>query len=157
MKKIKIYIDTSVFGGCFDEEFSEYSNKIIFDIQHGLYQGVISEISINEIEKAPDRIKDLVYNLPSDNINILQNTDEVTTLAQRYIDEQVVSNNYIEDALHIAFATVYNIDLLISWNFRHIVNYSRINQFNAVNLKQGYKPLEIRSPRELYYYENKNL
>jgi hypothetical protein len=84
-------------------------------------------------------------------MTILSYTDEVANLAQNYLDENILTENYEEDAFHIAFATVYNVDVLISWNFKHIVNFSRINQFNAVNSKQGYKPLEIRSPRELFY------
>lgn len=79
---------------------------------------------------------------------------ELTTLAQTYLAAKVVSESYQEDALHIAFATVYRADVLTSWNFRYIVNLQCIRQFNSMNLAQGYQPLEIRSPRELFVEED---
>jgi len=62
-----------------------------------------------------------------------------------------LSDKFKADLVHIALATVYNVDLLVSWNFKHIVHYSKISQFNAVNIEQGYKPLVIYSPREVVY------
>ena len=76
-------------------------------------------------------------------------TGEIEELAENYIKEKIVTEKYYEDALHIACATVYQLDLLISWNFKHIVNFNRIIQFNAVNLKNGYKTLQIFSPMEV--------
>ena len=155
MKKIKIYLDTSVIGGCFDEEFMDYSNKVIDNINNGLYQGVISEITITELIEAPEDIRKKYEEINKENLTILYTNDEVTYLAKMYLDDKIISQNFMEDALHIAFATVYNIDILISWNFKHIVNYTRINMFNSINIREGYKSLDIRSPRELYY-DNKS-
>lgn len=151
MKKLKIYLDTSVIGGCFDEEFAEYSNKVIGAIINGNYQGIISEITITELNDAPDDVKNKFHQIPEESLTVLFLNDEVIKLAEMYLSEKIVSINFREDALHIAFATVYNIDVLISWNFKHIVNYNRITKFNSINLREGYKSLEIRSPMELYY------
>ncbi len=70
-------------------------------------------------------------------------------LARQYIMEKVVGKTSLDDCRHIAIATIYKADFLISWNFKHIVNVFRIQGFNSVNLKNGYKQLEIRSPKDI--------
>jgi len=75
--------------------------------------------------------------------------EEARKLAEYYIKEGIVSEKYLVDAQHIAIATVYKVDVLVSWNFKHIVNLQKIKQYNAINLKYGYTLLEIRSPREV--------
>jgi hypothetical protein len=150
MKTLKVYLDTSVIGGCFDKEFEEDSNLIIKLVKLGIYEGVISDITINELMGAPENVKDLLKSL-IDNLIILELNQEVTRLSYEYLKNNIVSERFKEDALHIAFATVFDIDVLISWNFKHIVNLSKIKQFNSINMIQGYKMLEIRSPKELAY------
>jgi len=75
--------------------------------------------------------------------------DEMLKLAEKYIEQKVVSENYYSYALHIAIATVIGVDVLVSWNFKHIVNLDRIKSFNSVNLKEGYSILGIRTSREV--------
>ena len=150
MKKLNVYLDTSVIGGCFDIEFSEDSNKIIEAINIGIYNGVISVITVNELLDAPQNVKNLLTEI-REYLQILEINNEVINLSNEYLNNKVVTDNYKEDALHIAFATVFDVDVLISWNFKHIVNLNKIKQFNSVNLNQGYKILEIRSPKELLY------
>jgi hypothetical protein len=70
-------------------------------------------------------------------------------LAEKYMEQKIVSKNYYSDALHIAVATVIGVDVLVSWNFKHIVNLDKIKLFNSVNLREGYNMLEIRTPREV--------
>ena len=79
--------------------------------------------------------------------------EEAVSLAEAYIKEGVVGEANRVDAQHIAIATIQRVDVLVSWNFQHIVNWSRIRAFNSVNLKLGYPQLEIRSPQEVYYEE----
>ena len=76
-------------------------------------------------------------------------SDEMIKLAEKYLELKIVSENYYGDALHIAIATVLCVDLLVSWNFKHIVNLNRIKLFNSVNLREGYGILEIRTPMEV--------
>lgn len=130
MKKISVYLDTSVIGGCFDEEFEEYSRSIIHEIETGKYRGVISDVTIAELNSAPGNVKGILLRLTEGTMTVLSINDDIIALAQKYLDEKIVTENFFEDALHIACATVNTIDLLISWNFKHIVNYNRINQFN---------------------------
>ncbi|MFZ4591618.1 MAG: type II toxin-antitoxin system VapC family toxin [Ignavibacteria bacterium] len=151
MKIPKIYIDTSVIGGCFDTEFRVTSRKLFDRIKLGLYKGLISEITINELEDAPDKVKEFMKDFSKDELSLLKLNEDVNNLALKYISEAVVSEKYFGDAMHIAIATIYDVDILVSWNFKHIVNYNRIKKFNAINLKEGYKVLEIRSPKDLFY------
>jgi hypothetical protein len=87
--------------------------------------------------------------LKSKNKELLTASDECRELADAYIAEGAVSDKFYEDALHIALATIHSATVLTSWNFKHIVNLSRIRQYNSVNIKKGYSFVEIRSPRDL--------
>lgn len=147
MKKLRIYLDTSVIGGCFDEEFNFYSNKLFDYFYMGIYIPVISDIIIAELQNAPENIYKKITSL--DNVEIIDSDEEMISLAKKYIEEDIVSDKWIDDALHIAIATVNKTDVLVSWNFKHIVNLNKINKFNSVNIKEGYHALEIRSPREI--------
>ena len=91
--------------------------------------------------------------IPEENIEYVELTDEATTLAKGYVSDGVLDENKIADAQHIAIATVHNVDLIVSWNFKHIVNINKIRGFNAVNLKMGYPLIDIRSPQEVISYE----
>jgi len=98
-------------------------------------------------------VRDFFHNLPKDNLEILQVTEEAFELAQKYIDENVVGKTSTDDCRHIATATLNKVDYLVSWNFKHIVNVFRIRGYNSVNLINGYSQLDIRSPKEIVYYE----
>lgn len=146
---MRVYFDTSVFGGCFDEEFAEWSLPLVALVRSGKYRAVISEVTEMELRYAPDVVKDLVRTLPTKQLEVYPLTDEATFLANAYIKEKVVTKKSLADTQHIAVASIARVDLLVSWNFKHIVNFDRIRLYNAVNLKLGFPMLEIRSPRDL--------
>ena len=81
-------------------------------------------------------------------------TEEAIQLADQYIIEKVVGKTSIEDCRHIALATINRVDVLVSWNFKHIVNLDRIKGYNSVNYRLGYPMIEIRSPKDLIRYED---
>jgi predicted nucleic acid-binding protein len=145
----RIYVDTSVIGGCLDDEFSEWSTEFINEIISGRIIALISDITLEEIENAPKRVRDILPGIPQKNIETLIKDDEAEDLAAKYIDEGAVTGKFYEDALHIAVATINRADVLVSWNFKHIVNLDKIRKYNSVNLKNGYPILEIRTPREV--------
>jgi predicted nucleic acid-binding protein len=147
----RIYIDTSVIGGCFDNEFSKWSIKFFDEIKSGNIIALVSDLMLEEIENAPINVRDLFLTLPHSNIETLLKDNETENLAGLYIYEKAVTKKFYQDALHIAIATVNKADVLVSWNFKHIVNLERIRKYNAVNLKNGYHFLEIRTPREVLY------
>ncbi len=148
----RIYIDTSVFGGYFDAEFDE-STKSFFNILNSRKITIlVSEILELEIYKAPDHIIDLFESLS--NIERIELTDESKQLAEMYIVEKVVGRTSIADCQHIALATFFKADVLVSWNFKHIVNLERIRGYNSVNFREGYQMTEIRTPNEIFKDEN---
>ena len=149
MNKQKIYLDTSVIGGCFDDEFSKWSNKLFEEFKAGNKIAIISELVIEELRRAPLKVRNKLQEIPSDSMVIVEINDSMIQLAENYLKQKIISKNFKDDALHIAIATVLNIDVLVSWNFKHIVNLNRIKQFNGVNLLSGYKEIEIRSPMEV--------
>jgi len=154
MKKIKIYFDTSVIGGFFDKEF-ELETQIIFnEVIEKKYALSISDLTIRELIKAPENVRNLLKDKHIIHDILLVN-DEVIDLAKEYIRENVVGETSFEDCIHIALATVNEIDILVSWNFKHIVNIHRIRGYNAINIKNGYSHLEIRSPKDIINYEDK--
>jgi rRNA-processing protein FCF1 len=152
MKKQRVYIDTSVIGGCFDDEFAVWSNGLFEDFRNGLFQPVLSKVVAIEIEKAPESVKDKFSDLIEYGAEILETTSEIRELAGMYLKRGILSEKCLDDLLHIATATIANVDMLVSWNFNHIVHYDRIRMFNGVNLELSYKPIAIHTPREVTSY-----
>jgi hypothetical protein len=156
VKKLRIYLDTSVIGGCFDSEFQIWSEALVRDFRQGRYIAVISDVTAAEIAPAPDFVKALhqeLLSLPSERIRV---DDETVSLVQSYAARSVLGKRFINDMLHIALATIAEVDVLVSWNFRHIVRLDKIRLFNAVNIEQGYKQLSIYSPREVISHDTEN-
>jgi predicted nucleic acid-binding protein len=152
--KQRLYIDTSVFGGFFDEEFSEFTKPLFEKLQNGEFELLFSAVTQDELSTAPDRIRKLVTSLKTENTEFIETNSEAVELATHYIAEKVVGKTSFADCLHIALATVSRADYLISWNFKHIVNVQKIRGYNAINIKNGYKELEIRSPRDFMTYDD---
>jgi predicted nucleic acid-binding protein len=152
--KQRIYIDTSVFGGLFDVEFAEYTIPLFDRIKSGEFILLFSAVTQDELETAPEKVRNLVQSIKSEYSEFIEITDEAVELAIEYITEKVVGQTSYADCLHIALATINRADFLISWNFKHIVNVQRIRGYNSINIKNGYKQLEIRSPREFTKYED---
>ena len=150
--KQRLYIDTSVFGGFYDEEFSEFTKPLFERLQKGEFKVLFSTVTQEELTPAPDNVKKLVESLKVEHTEFLETNEEVVDLATQYILEKVVGQTSLPDCLHIALATINRADFLISWNFKHIVNVQRIQGYNSINIKNGYKQLEIRSPRDFMTY-----
>lgn len=154
--KPRLYFDTSVFGGVFDEEFEEISIILFEKVRLGQIICVYSDLSVSELSNAPDNVKNHFNNLPKEHLEFVEVTEEAFQLAQRYLEEKVVGKTSAEDCRHIATATLNKVDYLISWNFKHIVNVFRIRGYNSVNLKNGYMQLDIRSPKEIVNNETED-
>jgi len=153
MMRLRIYIDTSVIGGCLDKEFQNASMELIDKFKRGEMIAVISELTTLELKDAPQEVQNILKEIPERNIEYVELTEEAVNLAGKYITEGVIGRGKLVDAEHIAVATINRVDVLVSWNFRHIVNLQKIRGYNSVNLKYGYPLLEIRSPLEVITYE----
>ena len=114
----------------------------------------VSDVTLDELTDAPQRVQDDFSIRPDDYLEILTADTEARELADKYVNEKAVSNKFYEDALHIAIATINQVSVLASWNFKHIVNLDRIRMYNAVNLKNGFSFLEIRTPREILKFDD---
>ncbi|MBS4041499.1 MAG: PIN domain protein [Flavobacteriales bacterium] len=154
MKKDRIYIDTSIVGGFFDDEFESETKLLFKRLENNEVIFVVSDLLEVELERAPERVKNLLNQFPDAFFERVTLTLEAKELGELYVKENVVGKTSMEDCYHIAMATINNVDVLASWNFKHIVNYTRIKGYNAVNLKSGYNLLEIRNPKDLIEYEN---
>jgi len=146
---LRIYIDTSVIGGCLDEEFAEWSLQLMQQFRDGKKVAVLSDITLQELEIAPEVVRSQLDELPPDCREYVTLDGEATQLARAYLREGVLTEKSLLDAQHIAVATLCRVDVMVSWNFKHIVNLNRIRLYNSVNLKLGYPMIEIRSPREV--------
>jgi len=147
--KPRIYTDTSVLGGCEDDEFRHPSRRLLEAFVRGELTLVLSELTLRELETAPEGVRMVVGRVPQAHIEPLSLSPEAEELAAAYIEGGAIGAYMRADALHIALATVARVDVLVSWNFKHIVNLKRIHAYNSVNLKEGYPLLEIRTPREV--------
>lgn len=155
MKKNSIYVDTSVIGGCCDPEFQKWSNGLLRDFQKGKFSLFLSVLTESEIKDAPEEVRNIYLEFNRCAHKVFELTDEIIELADIYLRRGILSSNYRNDARHIAIATVIGSDLLVSWNFKHVVHFDKIQKFNAVNIEMGYKPILIYSPREVTNYGSK--
>jgi hypothetical protein len=105
-----------------------------------------------ELLNAPTHVKELLHKFTSDKFERVDLIEEAILLADAYISEKVVGRTSLEDCRHIALATINKVDVLASWNFKHIVNLDRIKGYNSVKMRLGYSIIEIRSPKDLVKY-----
>ncbi|MCK4342350.1 MAG: type II toxin-antitoxin system VapC family toxin [Phycisphaerae bacterium] len=153
---MRVYADTSVFGGVFDEEFQEASTRFFEQVRLGRFELVSSAIVQAEIEPAPGEVKAFFDDMLRV-ARIVEVSDDAVALRQAYLDAGIVTRESADDALHVALATVSGCALIVSWNFRHIVHYRKITLYNAVNTLKGFPGLGIHSPQEVIEYEDQDV
>lgn len=154
---LRAYVDTSVFGGVFDELFLPESQRFFQLARTGQLQIVTSGLVTLEISRAPEGVQTWYDDwLPQMEIVDVDNIDALR-LARAYVDAGVVTPKWHDDAMHVAYATIAQCHLIVSWNFKHIVNYQKDPQYNAVNVLQGYGPIAIHSPMEVIPSEEESV
>lgn len=152
-RRLTLYVDTSVIGGYFDIEFAEATQSLFDNLENSQYNIMFSSVTEDELINAPKQVGEFLNSIPEELKMRVELTEEAVNLADTYIAEKVVGKTSREDCFHIALATIHKADILVSWNFKHIVNVFRIRGYNAVNLKLGYAQIDIRSPKEIINYE----
>ena len=145
----QFYFDTSVFGGLFDVEFEEETALLFEKVNLGQIKCVYSNLTEFELTNSPEKVRNYFENIKDELKEKIFVTPEGLRLAQTYVDEKVVGETSLDDCIHIATATLNKVDMLVSWNFKHIVNIYRIRGYNSINLRLGYPTLEIHSPKEI--------
>jgi len=148
MKPIRVYIDTSVFGGCFDPEFQKASKLFFERIKLGHFIPCVSSIVAQEIERAPAEVRNAFKEIEG-NAEMLEIDTMAFDLRDAYLNAGIVTEQWAPDASHVAMATVARCAMIVSWNFKHIVNFRRIPLYNAVNRIMGHGEIGIFSPQEV--------
>ena len=149
MRKPRVYLDTSAIGGCLDEEFAEESLALMEMARQGEVTLLISDVLLDELEDPPSEVGAVLDSIPPEHVEIVRRTEEVLQLRDKYLSSEILGAKWADDALHVAYATIAKADLLVSWNFKHIVHYDKVRKFNGVNLSEGYTILDIRTPTEV--------
>jgi len=153
MKVSALYLDTSVIGGYFDAEWMADTRELWAQARAGKWRLLTSIVAEREVQKAPEEVRQH-FASSFDATSILDTSDNVEKLAEAYLAAEVVTRKFEDDALHVAMASVHGIRLIVSWNFKHLVNVRREDEFNAVNLLEGWPPIRIVSPKEIIYAEH---
>jgi predicted nucleic acid-binding protein len=146
---LRIYADTSVFGGCFDAEFQEHSRRFFDLARRGHVLILISELVDQELERAPSHVREQKDSLPKRCVRAIRITDEVRAVRDAYLAARIVGSRSRDDAAHVAAATVARASAIVSWNFKHIVSLDRIRGYNRVNLGLGYGMLTSLTPQSV--------
>jgi len=147
---MRLYFDTSAFGGYYDPEFSHWTRKLLNQLIYSDSQRLVySALTARELRRAPERVSKLIDKVPQEKVEFIMTNQAVIDLATAYIKAGALTKKFEEDAEHIALASVYGVDVLVSWNFKHMVNLIRLKQYNSINLRYGYSQIDIRNPREL--------
>jgi len=149
MRVLRIYVDASVIGGCFDPEFASESQALIKMAEEGRVRLIISDLLVRELQDAPEAVRELFTSLPAHVLDAFTLNEEAYFLSRAYLEAGVVGPVSEDDAQHVANATVAHADMLVSWNLRHIVHFDKIRGYNAVNLREGYALLSIHTPKEV--------
>lgn len=145
-----LYLDTSVLGGYFDDEWKLPTKVLWKQMEEGRYRFVTSSVAVDEVSGAPERVRKL-FNETFPPETVLAVTAETEQLAMAYMSNAVVTPRYSDDARHVAACTIARIDYMVSRNFKYLVNIQREKGFNAVNLLQGYRSVRIVNPLQLIY------
>ena len=154
MRIPRIYADTSVIGGCLDVEFSNESSHFIEMVRKGKCVLLLSEIVVAELDKSPAAVQNILLSLPKESLEKVELTDEILELRNEYMKAKILGTKWIDDATHVAAATVARADAIVSWNFKHIVRLDKMKAYNQVNLMNGFGILTIISPKEVLIDED---
>jgi len=155
-KRIRVYADASVYGGAFDEEFDSASREFFDAIRADRFWLVVSTVVEDELKEAPERVFALFEEMRR-LAEAAEITKDALQLQRAYLAAGIVGQQWKTDALHVALATESQCAAIVSWNFKHIVNFKKIPLYNGVNLAHGYGPIAIHTPQEVIVDENQDL
>jgi hypothetical protein len=152
MRPLRVYLDTCVFGGAFDIEFSTATQAFFAQVRTGRFHLVVSALVLDELMAAPLPVRELLDEMLPYGETIYP-TEDALQLQAAYLDAGILTPKWADDALHVAMATVTHCDLVVSWNFRHIVHFEKVPRYNAVNTLNRYGMIAINTPAEVLEYD----
>ena len=150
-KKTKLYLDTSIINYIFAEQLPEkmrLTKRLFRYADEAKYELFVSDVVLREL-RAADEPKRTKLLSKVEGIKEVLNSSESEELANEYVHSKVISRNFIDDARHVAIAVCNNLDAIVSWNYKHLVNINKTKQINIINEMMGYKHIEIISPEEV--------
>ena len=146
---MKLYLDTSVFSAYYDERTPERMQMTRdFRLVLERHEKLCSDLTIEELGQARSGLREKLLGL-AQGFTVINLTDEMRELAKLYVREGLVPSKYFADALHIAAAVLGGADILVSWNFKHLVKRSTRLLVNYINANQGLRTIEILAPPEV--------
>jgi predicted nucleic acid-binding protein len=155
--RLKLYLDTSILGALADpgpEDRLAATRRLLEGLSSGRWDGYVSTLVLEEVERAPKAARDKIgRELRKGYLLVLEESPESLRLADQYLSAGAIPERYEDDARHIALAAINDIAVIVSWNFRHMVNVARKRQINSVNLREGYPLLDLVSPWEISHEE----
>lgn len=155
--RLKLYLDTSVLGAVCDpgpEDRLAATRRILDGLAAGLWDGYVSALVLEEVSRAHDSVRRKIATvLDKSRVMVLDESEESVALAQAYIAAGAIPSDYEDDARHVAIATLNDINVIVSWNFRHMVNIERKRRINSVNVREGCPLIDIVSPWEIGHEE----
>jgi len=153
LKRLKIYLETTVWNFLIADDAPgkrEITKQLFSEMGHAKYDIFISDFVVDEIQNAPEprksRLQELISNYRPEKLVI---NDDSELLARQYMEKCIVPEKFEMDLFHIAIAVVHNMDVVLSWNMKHIVNYRTKLGVNSINLAEGYKSIELLTPEEV--------
>ena len=154
-----LYFETSVFGFCFDDEPRNAARReavlaLLQQVRLGVFDAGTSPITFREFREASEPLRSGLLAFLDDVRLLPADDDEVERLAAAYVRDRVIPEKYLDDARHVAYATISKADVLVSLNLRHLANEWAERKVAAVNLRAGYQALRIRTPEETLSYED---
>jgi predicted nucleic acid-binding protein len=157
MPKLKVYVDTSVLGAVYDTEdpsrVTVTKQLLIILKKRQEYMPFISNVVLEEIEEAPLNIRnDLKHMVDTFSLEIIYETEACVTLVEEYVKKKIIPRKYRDDARHIAVAVLHDVDVIITWNCRHMAQVEKKRMINAVNMMLGYRQIDIVTPLEVVGY-----
>ena len=158
MRKLKLYLDTSTISHLFADDAPEKmqdTNRLWEMLMNDEYEVYISDVVINEIRRCAEQKREqMLEKMRQIDFQVLSETDEITELAAEYIKGGVLKEKSLDDCLHIAYAVINHCDVIVSWNFKHLVNFKTINKVKVVNTMHRYKEINIMTPTMLIEEED---
>jgi len=151
MRRETLYFDTSVPSAYYDERVKDRQDATIKFWKDVLpnYKVYISEVTVKELEDTKDETLRRKFKSLIKSFKILKSNKKIRDLANAYIERGIFPEKYVDDALHVAVASFYDISYVVSWNFEHLVKVKTRKSVNLVNILEGYREIEIVSPQEL--------
>jgi len=153
--KPRLYLDTSVLGAVCDpgpEERVAATMRLLQGLRGGAWDGYVSVVVLEEVARAPEPIRQrIITELQKTPLSVLEESSERLTLARAYVEAGAIPTQYEDDARHVAVATVSDVKVIVSWNFRHMVNIERKRRLNSVNVREGDPLIDLISPWEVIY------